>query len=166
MKKGLKTGLIILSLISVAGIAASIMCLWGNNTAVSIIGGADGPTSIFIAGKIGNSTVIYIVTGLCIIATAALECLPLSADINSSWPEVKKNEDQDCRGTGYNGNRKLIQSAFSAMAALQPDFISPAFADRAFIRKNIEETESDILIAEENGNTEGFLLIQEKRLPL
>ena len=69
MKKGLKTGLIILSLISVAGIAASIMCLWGNNTAVSIIGGADGPTSVFIAGKIGNSTVIYIITGLCIIAT-------------------------------------------------------------------------------------------------
>ena len=51
------------------------------------------------------------------------------------------------------------------MAALQPDFISPAFADRAFIRKNIEETESDILIAEENGNTEGFLLIQEKKTP-
>lgn len=72
MKKGLKAGLIILALISVAGIAASIRCLLGNNTAVSIIGGADGPTSIFIAGKIGNSTVIYIVTGLCIIATAAL----------------------------------------------------------------------------------------------
>ena len=72
MKKGLKTGLIILSLISVAGIAASIMCLWGNNTAVSIIGGADGPTSVFIAGKIGNSTVIYIITGLCISATAVL----------------------------------------------------------------------------------------------
>lgn len=44
----------------------------GNNTAVSIIGGADGPASIFIAGKIGNSAVIYIVTDLCIIATAAL----------------------------------------------------------------------------------------------
>ena len=72
MKKGLKTGLIILSLISVAGIAASIKCLWGNKTAVSIIGGADGPTSVFIAGKIGNSTVIYIITGLCIIATAVL----------------------------------------------------------------------------------------------
>ena len=72
MKKGLKAGLIILALISVAGIAASIRCLLGNSTAVSIIGGADGPTSIFIAGKTGNSTVIYIVTGLCIIATAAL----------------------------------------------------------------------------------------------
>lgn len=72
MKKGLKAGLIILALISAAGIAASIRCLWGNNTAVSIIGGADGPTSIFIAGKIGNSTVLYIVTGLCIIAMAVL----------------------------------------------------------------------------------------------
>ena len=59
----------------------------------------------------------------------------------------------------------LYSQLFSAMAALQPDFISPAFADRAFIRKNIEETESDILIAEENGNTEGFLLIQEKKTP-
>ncbi len=72
MKKGLKTGLIILSLITVAGIASSIVCFRGNNTAVSIIGGADGPTSIFIAGKIGNSTTLYIITGLCIIATAVL----------------------------------------------------------------------------------------------
>ena len=29
----------------------------------------------------------------------------------------------------------LYSQLFSAMAALQPDFISPAFADRAFIRK-------------------------------
>lgn len=72
MKKGFKAGLIILALISVEGIAASIRCLWVNNTAVSIIGCADGPTSIFIAGKIGNSTTLYIVTGLCIIATAVL----------------------------------------------------------------------------------------------
>ncbi len=72
MKKGFKAGLIILALISVVGIAASIRCFRVNNTAVSIIGGADGPTSIFIAGKIGNSTTLYIITGLCIIATAVL----------------------------------------------------------------------------------------------
>ena len=55
------------------------MMSWGEvlmknkkKSSVTIIGGADGTTSIFIAGKIGNSTVIYIVTGLCIIATAAL----------------------------------------------------------------------------------------------
>lgn len=60
----------------------------------------------------------------------------------------------------------LYSQLFAAMAELQPKFIRPAAADRAFIKKNIEESESDILIAEENGNTEGFLLIQEKRLPL
>ena len=50
--------MIILSLISVAGIVASIMCLWGNNTAVSIIGGADGPTSIFLAGKLQQTAIL------------------------------------------------------------------------------------------------------------
>lgn len=59
----------------------------------------------------------------------------------------------------------LYSQLFSAMAALQPDFIRPASADRVFIKSNIEETESDILIAEENGSMEGFLLIQEKKTP-
>lgn len=59
----------------------------------------------------------------------------------------------------------LYSQLFSAMAALQPDFIRPASVDRAFIKRNIEETESDILIAQENDCTKGFLLIQEKETP-
>lgn len=59
----------------------------------------------------------------------------------------------------------LYSQLFAAMAELQPKFIRPAAADRTFIKKNIEESESDILIAEENGSTEGFLLIQEKKTP-
>ena len=38
--------------------------------AISIIGGADGPTSIFIAGKI-NYTPVYLLTALLILAAAA-----------------------------------------------------------------------------------------------
>ena len=32
------------------------------SVAVSIIGGADGPTSIFLAGKVGGSMIIYLIS--------------------------------------------------------------------------------------------------------
>lgn len=40
------------------------------NSSVSIIGGADGPTSIFIAGKIGAPTWMYVITAIVIVLTA------------------------------------------------------------------------------------------------
>lgn len=39
------------------------------NSSVSIIGGADGPTSIFIAGKIGALTWMYVLTAVVIVLT-------------------------------------------------------------------------------------------------
>lgn len=36
---------------------------------VSIIGGADGPTSIFLAGKVSWPVGLYVVTGCCVIVT-------------------------------------------------------------------------------------------------
>lgn len=40
------------------------------NTAIAIIGGADGPTSIFIAGKVGTNTWLVAVTIVFILVTA------------------------------------------------------------------------------------------------
>ena len=39
------------------------------STAISIIGGADGPTSIFVAGKIGTPWGLYIATAVVVIVT-------------------------------------------------------------------------------------------------
>ncbi len=39
------------------------------NAAISIIGGADGPTSIFIAGRVGSNTVLLVVTGIVVLVT-------------------------------------------------------------------------------------------------
>lgn len=42
---------------------------FGNSYAVSVIGGADGPTSIFLAGKVSSSSILYVVTGLFLLIT-------------------------------------------------------------------------------------------------
>ena len=39
------------------------------NSSIGIIGGADGPTSIFIAGKVGTPWGLYIATAVVVIAT-------------------------------------------------------------------------------------------------
>lgn len=70
--KGKVIGLI-LSVLTAAGILLSCASLYIDKQvqgAVSIIGGADGPTAIYVAGKIGDATVIYIVTVLMMIITA------------------------------------------------------------------------------------------------
>ena len=52
------------SIITIIGFILKYM----DNKAVTIIGGADGPTSIFLAGKVGNETgMIEIVFGLIIL---------------------------------------------------------------------------------------------------
>ena len=39
------------------------------NSSIGIIGGADGPTSIFIAGKVGTPWGLYVATAVIVIAT-------------------------------------------------------------------------------------------------
>ena len=70
MKKGTKRLFWVLSACSVLGIIASVIGWRKKASAISIIGGADGPTSIFIAGKI-NYTPVYLLTALLILAAAA-----------------------------------------------------------------------------------------------
>lgn len=93
MKKGLKAGLLILVLIITAGVAAGVRYLWANNTAVSIIGGADGPTSIFIAGKIRNDSAIYMAAGFILTAAAILGMIAVKRRNKGRRPEEKKNEN-------------------------------------------------------------------------
>lgn len=62
MKRSLKALLTILGALSIIGVIWSLN--YSNRNSVSIIGGADGPTSIFVAAKIGNSATVYIVPGL------------------------------------------------------------------------------------------------------
>ena len=50
---------------------------WNNevkeNTAVSIVGGADGPTAVFVAGKLNdNLTFILIVIGIVLLGVAVI----------------------------------------------------------------------------------------------
>ena len=42
------------------------------SVAVSIIGGADGPTSIFLAGKVGGSMIIYLISLVIILIGVAI----------------------------------------------------------------------------------------------
>ncbi|WP_225220772.1 GNAT family N-acetyltransferase [Bacillus norwichensis] len=51
------------------------------------------------------------------------------------------------------------------MSNFQPKYIKPAKQDVEFIRKIINEKDSDILIAEIDNCTVGFLLIQELMTP-
>lgn len=74
MKKSKKKFLIIWLIIAcVIMTACSIYCVVHTYTmlgsAVAVIGGADGPTSVFIAGRIGPSTVLLILTGIAVMVT-------------------------------------------------------------------------------------------------
>ena len=63
----------ILSVLSGVGIVISAICIWLQNklnTAVSVIGRSDGPTSIFIAGSARDFTVVYMAAILLILVTA------------------------------------------------------------------------------------------------
>lgn len=63
----------ITAIIAIAG-AITLACGIGlkvkKNTAVSIIGGADGPTSVFIAGKIGTDSTLPLIIGIILLFTA------------------------------------------------------------------------------------------------
>ena len=57
-------------IISLVGILGCIFVIFGKESAsVAIIGGADGPTSVFVAGKVGDSvSVVIIAMGIILIA--------------------------------------------------------------------------------------------------
>ncbi|MCR6790109.1 GNAT family N-acetyltransferase [Bacillus thuringiensis] len=59
----------------------------------------------------------------------------------------------------------LYQELFLKMSKLQPEYIKPAKQDVEFIKKTINEKDSDILIAEIDNCIIGFLLIQELITP-
>lgn len=59
----------ILGTLSVSGIALCLNNRYWKNQSITIIGGADGPTSIFIAGKSDPAMLIYLITGLLILTT-------------------------------------------------------------------------------------------------
>ena len=66
-----KTMAIILGVMGLVLAGFSAVLKWKKQMSVSIIGGADGPTSIFLAGKIGNDfSVAGIVVGILFIVIA------------------------------------------------------------------------------------------------
>lgn len=66
-----KTMAIILGVIGLVLAGFSAVLKWKKQMSVSIIGGADGPTSIFLAGKVGNDfSVVGIVVGILFIVIA------------------------------------------------------------------------------------------------
>lgn len=70
--KGKVIGLI-LSVLTAGGILLSCASLYIDKQtqgAISVIGGADGPTAIYIACKTGDATSVYVATALMVIITA------------------------------------------------------------------------------------------------
>lgn len=66
-----KTIAIILGVMGVVLAGFSAILKWKKQMSVSIIGGADGPTSIFLAGKVGNDfSVAGIVVGILLLVIA------------------------------------------------------------------------------------------------
>ena len=59
----------------------------------------------------------------------------------------------------------LYQELFLKMSNFQPKYLKPAKQEVEFIRKTINEKDSDILLAEIDNCTIGFLLIQELITP-
>ena len=63
----------VLGLLGILAVCVGIDMKQKSAVAVSIIGGADGPTSIFLAGKVGNDfSMAGIVIGILLIITAAI----------------------------------------------------------------------------------------------
>ena len=68
-----KTMAIILGVRGLVLAGFSAVLKWKKQMSVSIIGGADGPTSIFLAGKVGNDfSVAGIVVGILLLVIAGL----------------------------------------------------------------------------------------------
>lgn len=78
MKKVSKIGMYISGAFAIVGVVLSANVFWGDsheNKAITIIGGADGPTSIYLAGSISRwdtSTFLYCLTGFFVLLTLLL----------------------------------------------------------------------------------------------
>ena len=60
---------ILLTTVGIVAAVFSIILKVKGHMSVSIIGGADGPTSIFLAGKVGNtSAVLGVIVGIILFA--------------------------------------------------------------------------------------------------
>lgn len=71
MKK--KIGIIIVAIIGILAVIYGIITKTKAAASISIIGGADGPTSIFLAGKVGDGfSLTFIVVGAVILVAALL----------------------------------------------------------------------------------------------
>lgn len=64
-------------IISVMAVIGCVLVIFGinmkikENASVAVIGGADGPTAIFLAGKVGNGTIMGIIAiGIVLVAAA------------------------------------------------------------------------------------------------
>lgn len=69
-KKLLIIWLIIACLIMIACSVYSVIHTYTMvGSAIAVIGGADGPTSIFVAGKIGNGTILLMIAALAVAVT-------------------------------------------------------------------------------------------------
>lgn len=62
---------LIMGVLGVVAIALSVILKMKKSASISIIGGADGPTSIFLAGKVGgNFSTVGIISGFALIILA------------------------------------------------------------------------------------------------
>lgn len=79
MKKARKAILWILSVLSGVGIVLSLLTIRMTHkveNTISIIGGADGPTSVFVAGRAVGFMPLYIATAILVLALLIIFCLP------------------------------------------------------------------------------------------
>ena len=49
---------IVLSVIGIVTVIVTVILKLKRQMSISIIGGADGPTSVFVAGKVGNTSAV------------------------------------------------------------------------------------------------------------
>lgn len=62
---------LIMTVLGVIVIAVNVILKMKKSASISIIGGADGPTSIFLAGKVGtNFSTVGIISGFALIILA------------------------------------------------------------------------------------------------
>jgi oxaloacetate decarboxylase beta subunit len=58
----------VLTIFGIGIIILSLVLKVKGQTAISIIGGADGPTSIFLAGKVGGNFFVGVIVGVVLFA--------------------------------------------------------------------------------------------------
>ena len=76
---------IICGILGIVGVLYGIVTKIKGNVSVSVIGGADGPTSVFLAGKLGNDySTMAIIIGLGFIIISILLAL-ISPIVKSTW---------------------------------------------------------------------------------